>query len=99
MACGVSIELGASQGDLAVMVGCSRQHMNRAWRQTYKLDIVPLGHARQLVQAEAALAAVAEGRVLLKGAGRPKNQRFDQRTPTTSITLARSRRMPRSQRS
>lgn len=69
MASGVSIELGVSQGDLAAMVGGSRQRVNRAWRQMDKLGIVQLGHARLLVLDEAALAAVAEGRVVLTGAG------------------------------
>ncbi|MDP3824774.1 MAG: Crp/Fnr family transcriptional regulator [Burkholderiales bacterium] len=68
MASGVSIELGVSQGDLAAMVGGSRHRVNRAWRQMDKLGIVQLGHARLLVLDEAALAAVAEGRVLLAGA-------------------------------
>ncbi|MEO8056973.1 MAG: Crp/Fnr family transcriptional regulator [Burkholderiales bacterium] len=69
LASGVSIELGVSQGDLAAMVGGSRQRVNRAWRQMDKLGIVQLGHARLLVLQEAALAAVAEGRVVLNGAG------------------------------
>ena len=68
MASGVSIELGVTQGDLAAMVGGSRQRVNRAWRQMDKLGIVQLGHARLLVLDEAALAAVAEGRVVLAGA-------------------------------
>ena len=65
MASGVCIELGVSQGDLAAMVGGSRQRVNRAWRQMHQLGIVQLGHARLMVLDEAALAAVAEGRLAL----------------------------------
>lgn len=68
MASGVSIELGVTQGDLAAMVGGSRQRVNRAWRQMDKLGIVQLGHARLLVLDEAALAAVAEGQTVLADA-------------------------------
>lgn len=68
MAGGVSIELGVTQGDLAAMVGGSRQRVNRAWRQMDKLGIVRLGHARLLVIDEAALAAVADGQTALPDA-------------------------------
>lgn len=64
---GVCIELGVSQGDLAAMVGGSRQRVNRAWRQMHHLDIVRLGQARLLVLDEARLAAVADGRLALRG--------------------------------
>lgn len=62
---GTSIELGVSQGDLAAMVGGSRQRVNRAWRQMQQLGIVRLGQARLMVLDSAALADVAEGRVAL----------------------------------
>jgi CRP-like cAMP-binding protein len=64
---GLVIELGVSQGDLAALVGGSRQRVNRAWRQMHHLDIVRLGQARLLVLDEARLAAVAEGRLPLPG--------------------------------
>lgn len=62
---GLVIELGVSQGDLAAMVGGSRQRVNRAWRQMHHLDIVSLGQARLQVLDEARLAAVADGRLAL----------------------------------
>jgi CRP/FNR family cyclic AMP-dependent transcriptional regulator len=64
---GVCIELGVSQGDLAAMVGGSRQRVNRAWRQMHHLDIVRLGQSRLLVLDEARLEAVADGRLALRG--------------------------------
>jgi len=66
---GTAIELGVSQGDLAAMVGGSRQRVNRAWRQMHHLDIVRLGQARLLVLDEARLAAVADGRLALPAKG------------------------------
>jgi len=67
LAQGVCIELGVSQGDLAAMVGGSRQRVNRAWRQMHHLGIVQLGQARLLVLDEYRLEAVAEGRLTLPG--------------------------------
>ena len=64
---GLCIELGVSQGDLAAMVGGSRQRVNRAWRQMHHLDIVRLGQARLLVLDAARLDAVADGRLPLRG--------------------------------
>lgn len=64
---GLVIDLGVSQGDLAAMVGGSRQRVNRAWRQMHHLDIVRLGQARLLVLDETRLAAVADGRLALPG--------------------------------
>lgn len=64
---GVCIELGVSQGDLAAMVGGSRQRVNRAWRQMHHLGIVRLGQARLLVLDAARLEAVADGRLPLRG--------------------------------
>lgn len=64
---GTVIDLGVSQGDLAAMVGGSRQRVNRAWRQMHHLDIVRLGQQRLFVLDEARLAAVADGRLRLPG--------------------------------
>lgn len=64
---GVAIELVVSQGDLAALVGCSRQRANRAWRQLDRLGIVQLNGNRITVLDEAQLRAVAEGRVELEG--------------------------------
>lgn len=64
---GICIELGVSQGDLAAMVGGSRQRVNRAWRQMHHLDIVRLGQARLLVLDPAKLEQVADGRLVLRG--------------------------------
>jgi CRP/FNR family transcriptional regulator, cyclic AMP receptor protein len=64
---GVCIELGVSQGDLAAMVGGSRQRVNRAWRQMHHLGIVQLGQSRLLVLDQARLGAVADGRLALPG--------------------------------
>lgn len=64
---GLVIELGVSQGDLAAMVGGSRQRVNRAWRQMHHLDLVRLRQSRLFVLDEARLAAVAAGRLPLPG--------------------------------
>jgi CRP/FNR family cyclic AMP-dependent transcriptional regulator len=64
---GVAIDLGVSQGDLAAMVGGSRQRVNRAWRQMHELGIVRNSQSRLLVIDEARLEAVAEGRLALPG--------------------------------
>jgi len=58
----VTIAIGISQGDLAALVGGSRQRVNRAWRQMDQQGIVRLERARLVVCDEARLAAVAEGR-------------------------------------
>jgi CRP/FNR family cyclic AMP-dependent transcriptional regulator len=65
---GICIELGVSQGDLAAMVGGSRQRVNRAWRQMHHLDIVRLDQARLRVLDAARLALVADGRLALRAA-------------------------------
>lgn len=64
---GVAIDLVVSQGDLAALVGCSRQRANRAWRQLDKRGIVQLNGNRIAVLDEAQLRAVAEGRLELEG--------------------------------
>jgi CRP/FNR family cyclic AMP-dependent transcriptional regulator len=64
---GVCIDLGVSQGDLAAMVGGSRQRVNRAWRQMNQLGIVQHHLARLVVLDEHRLEAVAEGRLALPG--------------------------------
>ena len=66
---GVCIELGVSQGDLAAMVGGSRQRVNRAWRQMHHLDIVRLDQARLRVLDAERLAQVADGRLALRASG------------------------------
>ena len=70
VAAGTSIDLPISQGDLAAMVGGSRQRVNGAWRQMRVLDMVELVRSRLVVRDEARLAAAAEGRILLGGAAR-----------------------------
>ena len=66
-ASGVRIDLAISQGDLASMVGGSRQRVNRALRQMQQLGIMQLGPQRLLVLDEPGLAAVASGQTLLPG--------------------------------
>jgi CRP-like cAMP-binding protein len=66
-AAGVRIDLAISQGDLASMVGGSRQRVNRALRQMQQLGILQLGPQRLLVLDAAGLEAVARGRTLLPG--------------------------------
>ena len=56
---GISIELAVSQGDLAAMVGGSRQRVNCAWRDLCRLGVVELSRSRLIVRDEAALAAAA----------------------------------------
>jgi CRP/FNR family cyclic AMP-dependent transcriptional regulator len=65
---GVRIDLAISQGDLASMVGGSRQRVNRALRQMQQLGIMQLGPQRLLVLDEFGLDAVASGHTLLPGA-------------------------------
>ena len=67
-AAGLSIDLPVSQGDLAAMVGGSRQRVNCAWRQLRQLDIVELSRARLVVRDEARLSAAADGHIVLGGA-------------------------------
>jgi CRP/FNR family cyclic AMP-dependent transcriptional regulator len=64
---GVRIDLAISQGDLASMVGGSRQRVNRALRQMQQLGIMQLGPQRLLVLDEPGLDAVARGHTLLPG--------------------------------
>ncbi|MBI3367974.1 MAG: Crp/Fnr family transcriptional regulator [Burkholderiales bacterium] len=64
---GVGVELDVSQGDLAAMVGGSRQRVNRAWRQMHQLGIVKLESSGLVVLDEAALRAVADGKLALPG--------------------------------
>jgi CRP/FNR family cyclic AMP-dependent transcriptional regulator len=59
---GARIALELSQGDLAAMVGGSRQRVNRALRQMHAEGIVRLGQPQMWVLSEARLADVAEGR-------------------------------------
>lgn len=69
MAAGLSIELPVSQGDLAAMVGGSRQRVNGAWRQMCQLGIVEFGRSRLVVCDETRLTAAADGRIVLSGVG------------------------------
>jgi len=64
---GVRIDLAVSQGDLASMVGGSRQRVNRALRQMQQLGIMQLGPQRLLVLDVGGLDAVASGRTVLPG--------------------------------
>jgi CRP/FNR family cyclic AMP-dependent transcriptional regulator len=64
---GVRIDLAISQGDLAAMVGGSRQRVNRALRQMQQLGIMQLGPQRLLVLDSLGLDAVASGRTMLPG--------------------------------
>lgn len=66
-ATGVRIDLAISQGDLASMVGGSRQRVNRALRQMQQLGIMQLGPQRLLVLDGPGLDAVASGHTLLPG--------------------------------
>ena len=66
-ASGVRIDLAISQGDLASMVGGSRQRVNRALRQMQQLGIMQLGPQRLLVLDGPGLDAVASGHTLLPG--------------------------------
>jgi CRP-like cAMP-binding protein len=64
---GVRIDLAISQGDLASMVGGSRQRVNRALRQMQQLGVMQLGPQRLLVLDSAGLDAVASGHIQLPG--------------------------------
>jgi CRP-like cAMP-binding protein len=64
---GVRIDLAISQGDLASMVGGSRQRVNRALRQMQQLGVMQLGPQRLLVLDKLGLDAVARGLTLLPG--------------------------------
>jgi CRP/FNR family transcriptional regulator, cyclic AMP receptor protein len=66
-ATGVRIDLAISQGDLASMVGGSRQRVNRALRQMQQLGIMQLGPQRLLVLDGPGLDSVARGLTLLPG--------------------------------
>ncbi len=66
-ASGVRIDLAISQGDLASMVGGSRQRVNRALRQMQQLGIMQLGPQRLLVLDSPGLEAVASGYTQLPG--------------------------------
>jgi CRP-like cAMP-binding protein len=66
-AAGVRIDLAISQGDLASMVGGSRQRVNRALRQMQQLGIMQLGPQRLLVLDGPGLDSVARGHTLLPG--------------------------------
>jgi len=65
---GLRIDLAVSQGDLASMVGGSRQRVNRALRQMQQLGIMQLGPQRLLVLDLEGLDDVAGGRTVLPGA-------------------------------
>jgi CRP-like cAMP-binding protein len=64
---GVRIDLAVSQGDLASMVGGSRQRVNRALRQMQQLGIMQLGPQRLLVLDVGGLDDVANGHTVLPG--------------------------------
>lgn len=68
---GVCIDLAISQGDLASMVGGSRQRVNRALRQMQQLGVMRLAAQRLLVLDGPGLDAVASGLTLLPGAAAP----------------------------
>jgi len=62
---GVCIELAVSQGDLAALVGGSRQRVNRALGQMQQAGIVTLGSTRLVLREPDRLEAVAAGRCML----------------------------------
>jgi CRP/FNR family transcriptional regulator, cyclic AMP receptor protein len=62
---GMRIDLALSQGDLAAIVGGSRQRVNRTLRQMHVEGIVRLGDARLLVPDQRRLAAMAQGDFVL----------------------------------
>ena len=62
---GLRIDLAVSQGDLASMVGGSRQRVNRALGQMQHAGIVSLGSTRLVLLDEERLEAVAQGRCVL----------------------------------
>jgi CRP/FNR family transcriptional regulator, cyclic AMP receptor protein len=64
---GLRIDLAVSQGDLASMVGGSRQRVNRALRQMQQLGIMQLGPQRLLVLDVEGLDDVANGHTVLPG--------------------------------
>jgi CRP-like cAMP-binding protein len=64
---GLRIDLAVSQGDLASMVGGSRQRVNRALRQMQVLGILQLGPQRLLVLDVEGLDDVANGHTVLPG--------------------------------
>ena len=64
---GLRIDLAVSQGDLASMVGGSRQRVNRALRQMQQLGIMQLGPQRLLVLDIEGLDDVANGHTVLPG--------------------------------
>jgi len=64
---GLRIDLAVSQGDLASMVGGSRQRVNRALRQLQQLGIMQLGPQRLLVLDASGLDDVANGHTVLPG--------------------------------
>jgi len=66
-ASGLRIDLAVSQGDLASMVGGSRQRVNRALRQMQQLGIMQLGPQRLLVLDVDGLEDVANGQTVLPG--------------------------------
>jgi CRP/FNR family transcriptional regulator, cyclic AMP receptor protein len=66
---GVCIDLAVSQGDLAEMLGASRQRINGTLRQMHHRGIVEAGQARMRVLDEALLEAVASGKLALSGKG------------------------------
>jgi len=68
---GLRIDLAVSQGDLASMVGGSRQRVNRALRQMQQLGIVQLGPQRVLVLDIDGLDDVASGHTVLPGSSVP----------------------------
>ena len=64
---GLRIDLAVSQGDLASMVGGSRQRVNRALRQMQQLGIMQLGPQRLLVLDIDGLDDVSNGHTVLPG--------------------------------
>jgi CRP-like cAMP-binding protein len=62
---GLSVELSLSQGELAALVGGSRQRVNRTLGQLQQLGILRSSNARLTVLDAARLSAVVEGRIAL----------------------------------
>jgi CRP-like cAMP-binding protein len=72
-ASGIRIDLAVSQGDLASMVGGSRQRVNRALRQMQQIGVLQIGPQRLQVLDLDGLSDVANGHTVLPGS----NTRMD----------------------
>jgi hypothetical protein len=65
----MALDLGFLPADTAVMVGCSRQRVTRAWRQMQQLGRVDRAPQRLAVRDQARLEDVGCGRLALPALG------------------------------